>query len=267
MTQAKPLPQTSEQPSEPRPAKPMWQRLAPAVVIVALMAIAWSLGLQRFLTLQAIAENRMALADYTSSHWLVALLIFMAVYTAAVALSFPGASVLTILGGLLFGAWVGGSATVVAATIGAVLIFEIAKSAFGEGMARKAGPWLSRIKDGFSEDAFNYLLFLRLVPAFPFWLVNIAPALANVRLRTFTLATALGIIPGTFAFSFIGAGLDSLITAQAKVHDACVAEKGAESCPFELSVSSLVTKELILAFVALGVVALIPVAIKKWKKA
>jgi uncharacterized membrane protein YdjX (TVP38/TMEM64 family) len=246
--------------------KPLWQRLIPIAAIVALMAAAWGLGLQKYLTLQAIAENRMALADYTNSHWLVALLIFMAVYVAAVALSFPGASVMTILGGLLFGAWVGGTATVIAATIGAVLIFEIAKSAFGEGLAKRAGPFLSRIKDGFAADAFNYLLFLRLVPAFPFWLVNIAPALANVRLRTFTLATALGIIPGTFAFSFIGAGLDSLIMAQNAAHETCVAAKGAAACPYELSVSSLITKELLLAFVALGVVSLIPVAIKKWKK-
>ena len=257
MTNADPIPQS---------AKPLWQRLAPVAIILALMALAWALGLQRYLTLQAIAENRMALADYTNSHWLIALVIFMSVYVVAVALSFPGASVLTILGGLLFGAWVGGSATVIAATIGAVIIFEIAKSAFGESMARKAGPMMSRIKDGFTEDAFNYLLFLRLVPAFPFWLVNIAPALANVRLRTFTTATALGIIPGTFAFSFIGAGLDSLITAQNAVHAACVAEKGVALCPFELSVSSLVTKELLFAFAALGVVSLIPVAIKKWKK-
>jgi uncharacterized membrane protein YdjX (TVP38/TMEM64 family) len=246
--------------------KPLWQRLIPVAAIIALMATAWGFGLQKYLTLQAIAENRMSLGDYTNSHWLLALLIFMAVYVLAVALSFPGASVLTILGGLLFGAWIGGAATVIAATIGAVLIFEIAKSALGEGLAKRAGPFLSRIKDGFAADAFNYLLFLRLVPAFPFWLVNIAPALANVRLRTFTIATALGIIPGTFAFSFIGAGLDSLITAQNAVHSACIAAKGAAACPYELSVSSLVTKELLLAFVALGVVSLIPVAIKKWKK-
>jgi uncharacterized membrane protein YdjX (TVP38/TMEM64 family) len=249
-----------------QPPKPIWRRLIAPAAILALMASAWGFGLQKYLTLQSIAENRMALADYTSSHWLTALLIFMGVYIAAVALSFPGASVLTILGGLLFGVAIGGSATVIAATIGAVIIFEIAKSALGEGLAKKAGPFLSRIKDGFAADAFNYLLFLRLVPAFPFWLVNIAPALANVRLRTFTLATALGIIPGTFAFSSIGAGLDSLITAQNTAHASCVAEKGAAACPFELSVSSLVTKELIFAFVALGVVSLIPVAIKKWKK-
>jgi uncharacterized membrane protein YdjX (TVP38/TMEM64 family) len=249
-----------------QPPKPIWRRLIAPAAILALMAGAWGLGLQKYLTLQSIAEHRMSLADYTNAHWLLALLIFVGVYIAAVALSFPGASVLTILGGLLFGVWVGGSAAVVAATIGAVIIFEIAKSALGEGLAKRAGPFLSRIKDGFAADAFNYLLFLRLVPAFPFWLVNIAPALAHVRLRTFAVATALGIIPGTFAFAFIGAGLDSLITAQNAVHATCVAAKGAAACPYELSVSSLVTKELIFAFVALGVVALIPVAIKKWKK-
>jgi uncharacterized membrane protein YdjX (TVP38/TMEM64 family) len=141
----------------------------------------------------------------------------------------------------------------------------VVKTSLGEGLAKKAGPFLSRISDGFSKDAFNYLLFLRLVPAFPFWLVNIAPALANVKLRTFAAATALGIIPGTFAFAFVGQGLDSVIAAQETAHQACIAAKSAAECPFELSVSSLITTELLLAFAALGVVALIPVALKKWK--
>jgi uncharacterized membrane protein YdjX (TVP38/TMEM64 family) len=103
------------------------------------------------------------------------------------------------------------------------------------------------------------------VPAFPFWLVNIAPALANVKLRTFVIATVIGIIPGTFAFSFVGAGLDSVIAAQQFAHVQCVAEKSVAACPFRLSVSSLITKELLLAFAALGVVSLIPVILKKWK--
>jgi uncharacterized membrane protein YdjX (TVP38/TMEM64 family) len=144
-------------------------------------------------------------------------------------------------------------------------LFQVAKSSFGDVLAKKAGPVLGRISEGFAQDAFNYLLFLRLVPAFPFWLVNIAPALANVKLKTFVSATLLGVIPGTFAFASVGAGLDSIITAQQATHAECVATKTAADCPFELTISSLITTELLLAFAALGVVALIPVALKKWK--
>jgi uncharacterized membrane protein YdjX (TVP38/TMEM64 family) len=250
----------AETPSTP---KPLLRRLLLPAVVAVLMAVVYAFNLHHYLSLQAIAENRKALGDFTSENLLLALLTFMAVYIAAVALSLPGASVLTILGGLLFGWLVGGIATVISATLGAIALYSVVKTSLGEGLAKKAGPFLAKISDGFSKDAFNYLLFLRLVPAFPFWLVNIAPALANVKLRTFASATALGIIPGTFAFAFVGSGLDSVIAAQQQAHAACVAEKGADACPFELSVSSLITTELLLAFAALGVVALIPVLIKR----
>lgn len=244
---------------------PLWRRFVLPLALVAVMALAYGLGLHRYLSLEAIAENRKALAAFTADNLVLALLAFMGVYVLAASLSLPGASVLTILGGLLFGWLLGGLAAIVAATSGAIVLFTVVKTSFGEGLAKKAGPLLSRISDGFSKDAFNYLLFLRLVPAFPFWLVNIAPALANVRLRTFAAATALGIIPGTFAFAFVGQGLDSVITAQETAHRACIAAKGVAACPFELSLSLLITTELLLAFAALGVVALIPVVLKKWK--
>ena len=115
-----------------------------------------------------------------------------------------------------------------------------------------------------AQDAASYLLFLRLVPAFPFWLVNLAPALLGVPLRTFVWTTAVGIIPGTFAYSFAGAGLDSIAAAQKQAFLACVAT-GATDCKAHIYLHQLVTKELVLAFAALGVVALIPVVIKRWR--
>jgi uncharacterized membrane protein YdjX (TVP38/TMEM64 family) len=242
-----------------------WRRFIAPLCAAALLGAGYAFGLHNYFTLQSIAENRAALADYTADHLILTIVAFVAVYTAAVAVSFPGASILTILAGLLFGWALGGTAAIIAATMGATIVFQIAKSSFGDVLAKKAGPFLNRISAGFADDAFNYLLFLRLVPAFPFWLVNIAPALANVKLRTFVITTVLGIIPGTFAFAFVGAGLDSVITAQQASHVQCVAEKSVAECPFGLSVSSLVTTELLLAFAALGVVSVIPVVIKKWK--
>lgn len=244
---------------------PLWRRLAGPLGLLALLGLGYVLGLHHYLSLTSIAENRAALATYTSDHLALSLLAFVAIYTVAVAVSFPGATVLTILAGLLFGWLLGGLAAIIAATMGATIVFQIAKSSFGDVLAKKAGPFLTRISAGFADDAFNYLLFLRLVPAFPFWLVNIAPALANVKLRTYVTTTFLGIIPGTFAFAFVGAGLDSIITAQQAAHVQCIAQKSVAECPYELSVSSLITPQLLLAFAALGVVALIPVALKKWK--
>ncbi|HSM20028.1 MAG TPA: VTT domain-containing protein, partial [Hyphomicrobiales bacterium] len=167
----------------------------------------------------------------------------------------------TITGGFLFGWIAGGLAVIVASTLGASILFLIAKTALGEPLAERAGPWLGRLRKGFQEDALNYLLFLRLVPAFPFWLVHLAPALLGVPLSTFAIGTFLGIIPGTFTFAFLGAGLDSVIDAQIEANRECLAAGG--DCTFRFDPGALVTKELLIAFAALGIIALIPVMIKK----
>ncbi len=157
----------------------------------------------------------------------LALLAFIALYAVTVALSLPGGAVLTLAGGLLFGWLVGGIASVIGATAGAVVVFLIAKSALSDVLAAKAGPWLERFREGFQRDAFNYLLFLRLVPIFPFWLVNLAPGLLGVGFTTYLVTTILGIIPGTFAYSLAGNGLDSVIEAQQALHQSCLAKMGA----------------------------------------
>ncbi|NND49680.1 MAG: VTT domain-containing protein, partial [Rhizobiales bacterium] len=138
-------------------------------------------------------------------------------------------------------------------------------------LAERAGPWLERLRQGFARDAVNYLLFLRLVPAFPFWLVNIAPALLGMDLPRYVAATFVGIIPGTFAFAFLGAGLDGLIAGQHQAYEDCLeraASAGAGEnieCNFSLDPASLLTTELIAAFVALGLVALIPVIYRRMR--
>jgi len=171
-----------------------------------------------------------------------------------------------LTGDLLFG-WMAGTALAVfAATIGAALIFLIARSSFGDTLAARAGPWLNRLRDGFQENAFSYLLFLRLVPAFPFFVVNLAPALLGVPLRTFVVGTAVGIIPGTAAFATAGAGLGSVVEAQNAAYQSCLAANpvnGEAACPYTIDTSALVTKELLVAFAVLGLVALLPVILKR----
>ncbi len=244
---------------------PKWRMCAAPLGLLGLLALGFALGLHDYLTFDSIAKNRAALANFADQNYILAIVSFILIYALAVAVSFPGATILTILAGLLFGWFAGGLAAIIAATLGATIVFQIAKSSFGDVLAKKAGPFLSRISQGFADDAFNYLLFLRLVPAFPFWLVNIAPALANVKLRTFLISTFLGIIPATFAFASVGAGLDSIITTQQAVQAQCLLSKPIMECPLELSLASLITTELLLAFAALGFVALIPVVLKKWK--
>ena len=120
-------------------ATPLWRRLAGPVGLLALLGLGYSFGLHKYLTLASIVENREALGAYTSAHLMLSLLAFVAIYTLAVAVSFPGATILTILAGLLFGWFVGGIAAIVAATIGATIVFQIAKSSFGDVLAKKAG--------------------------------------------------------------------------------------------------------------------------------
>ena len=246
-------------------AAPAWRRWAPLAVLVLAIVTAYSLGLHRYLTLDTVATNRDELLRFVNGNLAVAMLIFMVAYAAAVALSLPGALLLTIVGGFLFGWLLGGTMTVVAATAGAVVVFLIARTSLGETLAGRAGPWMDRLRNGFRENAFSYLLFLRLVPVFPFWLVNIAPALAGVPLPVYVITTFIGIIPGTFAFAILGSGLDSIIAAQKQTFDQCVAARGADQCEFSLDASALVTPQLLAAFVALGFVALIPVAVRKWR--
>lgn len=252
-------------------ASKMWlKRLWPLIALIAAMAFVLAMGWHRYLTIGALAENREALRALIGANTVLSLAIFIALYAAVVALSVPGGAVLTIAGGFLFGWLLGGLASMAGATIGASVIFLIARSAFGEFLAARAGPWLSRFRQGFQEDAFSYLLFLRLVPIFPFWLVNLAPGLLGVSFGTYVVTTILGIIPGTFAYALAGNGLDSIIEAQQAAHQSCLAKMGAEgqeSCSYALDPGALLTPELIAALVALGLVALIPVAVKWFRRA
>jgi uncharacterized membrane protein YdjX (TVP38/TMEM64 family) len=245
------------------------KKLWPLLLLFAAGGLVLVMGWQRYLTLEELAENRAALRSLIDANMLLSLFAFVALYAVIVALSLPGGAVLTIAAGFLFGWLIGGVASIIGATLGATIVFLIARSALSEFLAARAGPWLARFRQGFQEDAFNYLLFLRLVPIFPFWLVNLAPGLLGVSFATYFLTTVLGIIPGTFAFALAGNGLDSIIQAQQSAHQSCLAkmgEGGQESCPYALDPGSLLTPELIVALAALGVVALIPVAVRRFRR-
>lgn len=237
---------------------------APLIAILGLMALVFAMGWHRYLTLEQLGRNYATLTELINDNMVLSLLIYAALYIVVVALSLPGALPLTLAGGLFFGWQIAGPVTVIAATVGATIIFLVAKTSLGEALAAKAGPAINKLRKGFQENALSYLLFLRLVPVFPFFVVNLAPAFLGVPLRTYVFGTLLGIIPGTMAFCFAAAQLKTIIEKTNAEHAACLAVKAAEACPYSIDASTLVSKEIILAFAAIGVVALIPVIVKKW---
>ncbi len=167
------------------------------------------LGGHRYLTFSALADNKAWLCGLVAQWGMGAAILYILVYAVTVALSVPGGAVLTISGGFLFGAWLGGACALIGATAGATCVFLAARAGLG-GLARRAQR-LEKLKAGFRANAFSYLLVLRLVPLFPFWIVNLVPALAGVGLRTFLLATVIGIIPATFVYASLGAGLGEVL--------------------------------------------------------
>jgi len=242
-----------------------WHRLAPLAVIAAAVVLVLAMGWHRTLTVENVVALRDRFHGVLAEHCVAAVVAYTAAYALLAALSLPGCPIVTAMGGLMFGSLVGGAAAVVGASIGATALFLIARTAVGGMLSERATPWLVKLRKGFREDALSYLLFLRLVPAFPFWFVNIAPAVLGVPLRTYVIATFFGIMPATFAFASAGAGLDSVIMAAKAEYARCVAKAGAEACRLSIHASSLVTRQLMLALLLLGVVALIPVVLRRWR--
>jgi len=220
------------------------RRLIPLGLLVAAGITFVAVGGRHYLTFAALAENRDWLSSLVQRWGFVAAFFYIAVYALLVALSVPGSAVLTIAGGFLFGTWLGTLCAVLGATLGATGIFLATRAGLG-GLARRAGPLVGKLEAGFRADAFNYLLVLRLVFIFPFWLVNLVPALAGVRLSTFILATFLGIIPGAFVYASLGNGLGNVVG--------------------EPGLGVLLRPSVLGPVVGLVILALIPVGYKRWR--
>lgn len=236
------------------------KRWGPLLGLVALIGIAFSMGWHEHFTLSNLIKNRAAMHEYVADNFWLSVLSYIGLYIAATSLLFPAASLITIAGGLVFGSVFATAFTEVGATIGATILFLVVRTSFGSVLSERAGPFLAKLADGFKENAFSYLLFLRLVPAFPFWLINVAPAFFNVTVPTYITATAIGILPGTFAYALLGEGLDSLILAQEMANPGCA---DAGTCKIDLTAA--ITPEIVAAIVGLIVVSLLPIAIKKWR--
>ncbi|MDG1995363.1 MAG: VTT domain-containing protein, partial [Emcibacteraceae bacterium] len=224
------------------------KRYLPIAILGIGLAVAIFFDLHTYLSFEVIGENYALLKNYIEEQFLFSLLIFALVYIVAVAFSLPGASVLSLLYGALLGTAISGTLVVISATIGATFIFLAARYALQDSLKKRAGPWLSKMQDGFNENAVSYLLFLRLVPAFPFFIVNLAPAFMGVSLRIFVITTFFGIMPGTFVFASIGSGI-GYVLEQGETPD----------------LSILSSPEILIPLAAIGLLSLIPIVIKKLK--
>ena len=178
-----------------------------------MVGVFFAFDLDRFVSYQALAANEAALKQAVADNPLLTGAAYMAVYVAAVALSLPGAIWLSLAGGLMFGTLAGGLLIVVSATLGACGLFLAARFIAGDALRAKAGPALQKFEASFNRDAVSYLLVMRLLPVFPFFVVNLGAALVGVRFPVFAVTTFFGIMPGTFVFASIGNGISVLLQA------------------------------------------------------
>ncbi len=245
---------TETTPSE-KASKPIWIKLWPIYIILAGLLLAISQGWASALSPAALGENAVYLNNLVQENFFLVLLAFIAIYMLATAFMVP-ASALTIGGGFLFGLAVGAPATVIGATIGACILFTAAKSSIGEALKSIAGPFVGKMEAGFNESPISYLFTLRLIPVFPFAVANIAPAVLGAKFRDYFITTLLGIIPGTIAYTWIGAGLRGTLL------DAAAAGESVDVG----AILGAAAKNMAPAFFALAVVALIPAIYKKFFK-
>ncbi len=225
------------------------KRALPLLIIALLAALTFIFDLHHQLSFSNLASHHSQLIAWVQESLMLSSTSYLLLYIAVVALSLPGGLVMTLSGGFLFGPLLGGTLAVIGATTGATLLFLIAKTSLGDWLLAKAGDRIQAMQQGFANDAFNYLLVLRLVPLFPFFLVNLAPAFLGVRLRTYVLATIIGITPATYIFSLAGSGLGTIF------------DQGGSFSP-----STILTPQVIAALVGLALLALIPIIYRRIHK-
>ncbi|MGH8536958.1 MAG: TVP38/TMEM64 family protein [Gammaproteobacteria bacterium] len=192
--------------------------------------------LGRYLSFEALKTHRDSLLALTEANYGTAVAAFIISYALITAVSLPGAAIMTLAGGFLFGSVLGTLYVNIAATSGATLAFLAARYLLREWVETKFGQRMDAFQRGFAENAFNYLMTLRLIPIFPFFLVNLLCGLTRIRLSTYMLATAIGIVPGSFVYAYAGRQLGGLN-----------------------SMADIATPGVLLAFTLLGLLALAPV--------
>lgn len=218
------------------------QKIIIASAVLVALFLFFYFDLKSYLTLSALKENRQQLLNYYAAHKLIMAAVFMTVYIVQTALSLPGAAILSLAAGAIFGSIMGTLYANIAATIGATLAFLVTRYLLRDVVLNKFGNKLEGMNRELEARGLSYLLFLRLVPVFPFFLINLAAGLTRLPLRTFFFGTMLGIIPGGFIYVNAGASLASID-----------------------SISGIVSPRVLGSFALLGLFALVPVLYSKFK--
>lgn len=225
------------------------RRFGPLGALLILLVVALTSGLAGKLSLETLQAQGMALQAFAAAHPLKCAAIYVAIYVVTVSISLPGALILSLTGGFLFGPIGGGAAAVTGATGGSTVVYLVCRSAFGDFLRRKPGALLARVEEGFKSNAFSYLLTLRLIPAFPLLLVNVASGLMNIPIRTYLLASFLGMIPSSFVYAGIGSGMGHIFASGEPV-----------------TMHSLFSPRVYLPIVAMGALALLPPLWRYWRR-
>ncbi|MBT5416284.1 MAG: TVP38/TMEM64 family protein [Rhodospirillaceae bacterium] len=227
------------------------RRFLPLAILVLGFVAFFALGLDTYISLDALREHREALQHWVAEGPVAAALLYILIYAAMTAFSVPGGLLLTIAGGFLFGTLPGTAYAVLGATAGAVAVFLAARSAFGDFLRRRIkADMVRRMEEGFRRNALSYLLVLRLVPLFPFWMVNLVPAFLGVNLRTYLIGTFLGIIPGGFVYASVGNGLGAVFDAGGTPDLGIIFEP-----------------EILIPIIGLALLSLLPIAYRMVRKA
>lgn len=255
--------ETQRMPDSPRGARRFWRILPLAFVLMGIGAV-FATGAHRSLNFDSFVRYQAWLQELVAAKYLKMLGLYGLIYVVAVTLSLPVSAFLTTIGGYLFGWPLGGIAANLAATLGAANIFLIARTSLGRPLLQRAGSRIQSLAAGFRRQSFFYLLSLRLIPVVPFWLTNLAAAFFGMRLKPFVLATQLGMLPASFAFALAGSGLDEVIAKHERLHADCLAA-GRGDCTMDFSAKSLLTPELVTALAILGILALVPIALRYWR--
>lgn len=238
---------TSE-PDKSENTKSLGMRILPLGILLLGLGTFFALGLQDYVSFEVLRDNRQQLVAFVEDSGWIAGLLFMALYALVVVFSLPAGGLMTITAGFLFGSFIATFIVVIGATLGASGLFLAARTALGDALKTRLGPAFDKIRDGFNEDAFSYMMFLRLVPAFPFFIVNLAPAFMGIRFRTYFITTLIGIIPGTFVFASIGNGLGALF------------ETGGTP-----DLSIITSPAILVPLIGLGVLALVPIVVRRMR--
>lgn len=225
----------------------MIKKYVPIIIILVLASGAIFFDLHKLLSFSVLQDNQDAIENFINDKYIISILIYFSVYIVIVGLSIPGATFMTLLGGFVYGHIIGTILVVLAATFGASLLFLSAKTAT-DGLAKKSGKWVKKMQGGFQDNAFSYLLTLRLIPIFPFVAINLAAAILQIPFRTFFFGTLIGIIPGSFVYVSLGVGLKEIIKQP------------------NFSASVILEPKVLIALTGLGMLSILPIIYKHWKK-